>query len=53
MPVGAQITASGKPVGQVLTQSGGKAIAYLRFDRAKGALEAEGTALRWPEVPTD
>ncbi|MCZ4269501.1 folate-binding protein [Rhodobacteraceae bacterium G21628-S1] len=53
VPVGAQITAAGKPVGQVLTQSGGKAIAYLRFDRAKGALEAEGTALRWPEAPTD
>lgn len=53
VPVGAQITAGGKAVGQVFTQSGGKAIAYLRFDRAKGALEAEGIALRWPEAPAD
>lgn len=53
VPVGAQITAGGKAVGQVFTQSGGKAIAYLRFDRAKGALEAEGAALRWPEAPAE
>ena len=33
VPVGAEIVAGGKPVGQIFTQSGGRAIAYLRFDR--------------------
>lgn len=39
-PVGSAITAEGKPVGTLFTQSGGKAIAYLRFDRAKGDMIA-------------
>ena len=39
-PVGTAITANGKPAGTVFTQSGGQAIAYLRFDRASGAMEA-------------
>ncbi|MGR3614621.1 MAG: CAF17-like 4Fe-4S cluster assembly/insertion protein YgfZ [Paracoccaceae bacterium] len=33
-------TADGKPVGTLLTRSGDHAIAYLRFDRAKGPLQA-------------
>ncbi|KAB7616180.1 folate-binding protein YgfZ [Amylibacter sp. SFDW26] len=44
-PIGAPITANGKPVGTLYTQSKGKAIAYLRFDRAKGEMEAEGAAI--------
>ncbi|CUH88480.1 putative global regulator [Phaeobacter sp. CECT 5382] len=40
-PVGSAITAADKPVGTLFTQAGGKAIAYLRFDRAKGEMQAE------------
>ena len=32
-PVGTEITAGGKPAGTLFTQSDGRAIAYLRFDR--------------------
>lgn len=39
-PVGTPITVNGKPVGTIFTQSGGHAIAYLRFDRAKGEMLA-------------
>ena len=42
-PAGTEITAGGKPVGTLFTQSGNRAIAYLRFDRAKGDMQA-GTA---------
>lgn len=40
-PVGTQITADGKPAGTLFTQSGGHAIAYLRFDRANGPMQAD------------
>jgi len=40
VPVGTEITAEGKPVGQIFTQSGGQAIAYLRYDRANDAMTA-------------
>jgi len=46
-PVGTPITANGKPAGTLFTQAGGQAIAYLRFDRAKGELVA-GEALVYP-----
>ena len=40
-PVGTEITtADGKVAGTLFTQSGGQALAYLRFDRAKGELFA-------------
>ena len=39
-PVGSDITANGKAAGTIYTQSGNKAIAYLRFDRAKGQMQA-------------
>ncbi|MCR9111272.1 folate-binding protein [uncultured Marivita sp.] len=39
-PVGSEITADGKPAGTLFTQAGGKGLAYLRFDRAKGAMTA-------------
>lgn len=42
VPVGSAITAGGKPVGTVFTQSGGRAIAYLRLDRAGDDMVAEG-----------
>ncbi|OIQ25802.1 MAG: folate-binding protein YgfZ [Alphaproteobacteria bacterium MedPE-SWcel] len=49
-PIGAEITAHGKAAGTVYTQSGGAAIAYLRYDRAKGPMQAEGTTLTWPDA---
>ena len=47
VPVGTPITADGKPAGTVLSQSGKHALAYLRFDRAKGALQAGEAAVSW------
>ena len=41
-PVGTEITADGKPAGTLYTQSGGQALAYLRFDRATGPMQAGG-----------
>ena len=42
-PVGTEITAGDKPAGTLFTQSGGRAIAYLRLDRTDAPLVA-GTA---------
>ena len=39
-PIGTEITANDKPAGTLFTQSGGRGIAYLRFDRAKGPMQA-------------
>ncbi len=39
-PVGEEITADGKPAGTLFSQAGGKAIAYLRFNRAEGEMRA-------------
>ena len=39
-PIGTAITANGKSVGTLFTQSDGQAIAFLRFDRATGVLQA-------------
>lgn len=44
-PVGTAITANGKPAGTLFTQSGGYAIAYLRFDRATGKMQAGDAAV--------
>ncbi len=41
---GTAITRDGKPVGTLHTRAGDRAIAYLRFDRAEGALQAGGDA---------
>ncbi|MBT8152317.1 folate-binding protein [Epibacterium ulvae] len=46
-PVGSDIVANGKPVGTLFTQAGGKAIAYLRYDRAKGDMQAGDAVVRW------
>lgn len=48
--VGTPITAMGKEVGSLFTQSGGRAIAYLRFDRAVGAMQADGATVEWDGV---
>ncbi|MEO0693341.1 MAG: folate-binding protein [Pseudomonadota bacterium] len=46
-PVGTEITAGGKPAGTLYTQAQGRGIAYLRFDRATGEMQAgEATVTR-------
>ncbi len=45
-PVGSQIMSAGKPVGTLFTQSGNQAIAYLRFDRASGDMQAGDAIVR-------
>ncbi|NOD35933.1 MULTISPECIES: folate-binding protein YgfZ [unclassified Ruegeria] len=45
-PVGTEITANGKSAGTLFTQSGGHAIAYLRFDRAGGEMQAGEATVR-------
>ena len=47
-PVGTPITVDDKPAGTLFTQSGGQAIAYLRFDRATGAMSAGEADVRLP-----
>lgn len=44
-PVGTPITAGGKPAGTLFTQSGDQAIAYLRFNRAGGEMQAGDAVL--------
>lgn len=46
-PVGADIMAGQKIAGQVFTQNGGQAIAYLRFDRAQPAMQAGDAVIDW------
>ena len=48
--VGTEIAADGKAVGRLFTQSGGEAIAYLRFNRAEGALQAGDATIFMPET---
>ncbi len=43
---GAPITTDGKPAGTLFTVSGNQALAYLRFDRAKGDMQAGNATLR-------
>ncbi|GAB4388701.1 CAF17-like 4Fe-4S cluster assembly/insertion protein YgfZ [Albidovulum sp.] len=45
-PVGTEITADGRPAGRLCTQSGGRAIAWLRFDRAGGEMQAGEAVIR-------
>lgn len=45
-PVGTEITTDGKTAGTLYTQSGGHALAHLRFDRATGGMQAGSATLR-------
>jgi folate-binding protein YgfZ len=47
-PVGTEITSGGKPAGTLFSQAGGKGIAYLRLDRAKGAMRAADAIVTLP-----
>jgi len=52
-PVGTEIvTDTGKPAGTLFTQSGGRAIAYLRFDRANGPMQAGDATVTWDGAAT-
>ena len=46
-PIGTPITAAERPVGTLFTQSQGRAIAHLRFEKAQGTLEAADATLRY------
>jgi folate-binding protein YgfZ len=46
-PVGTELRTDGKSAGTLFTQADGKGIAYLRFDRAKGAMQADQTTVTW------
>jgi len=45
--LGTPITAEGKQVGALYTQSAGRGIAFLRFDRAMGEMRAGEAVVRW------
>jgi tRNA-modifying protein YgfZ len=47
VPVGTPIMAGEKEAGTLFTQSGGRAIAHLRFDRAEGAMRAGDARVVW------
>ena len=51
-PVGSDILAGDKVVGTVFSQTGGRAIAYLRFDRAKGEMSAGEAQISWMPAPS-
>ena len=44
---GTEITANGKPAGTLHSRAGNKALAYLRFDRAKGPMQAGDATVTW------
>ena len=46
---GTEILTDGKPAGRLLSRAGDEAIAYLRFDRAGGAMQAGDAAVLWVE----
>lgn len=46
-PVGTEILSDGKPAGVLYSQAGTDAIAYLRFDRAKGDMRAGDAIVRF------
>ena len=49
---GTPIEAGGKPAGTLHTRAGDRAIAYLRFDRATGPMQAGDATVRWADAET-
>lgn len=45
---GSEITSDGKAAGQLLSRAGDQAIAYLRYDRAQGQMQAGEATVIWP-----
>ena len=52
-PVGTELSANGKAAGTLFTQSEGKGIAYLRFDRATGPMQAQNAEVKWAATAQD
>ncbi|OAN72338.1 aminomethyltransferase [Sulfitobacter sp. EhC04] len=52
-PVGTELLSGDKPAGSLLTQADGKAIAYLRFDRATGPMTAGSAQVTWTGSESD
>lgn len=50
-PVGSDLSVDGKTVGTLFTQSGGQAIAHLRFDRASRTMQAGDARVIWEDSP--
>ena len=48
-PPGTEIDAGGKPAGTLFTQSGGRGIAYLRFQRAGAEMTAGTAKIAWTQ----
>ncbi|MDR9427766.1 MAG: folate-binding protein [Salibaculum sp.] len=46
-PLGTPLMAGEKPAGTLYTQAGGKALAYLRFDRVKEPMQAGDATVTW------
>ena len=46
---GTEILSNGKPAGTLLSRAGDIAIAYLRFDRATGPMQAGDATVIWDE----
>ncbi|MBL9051964.1 MAG: folate-binding protein YgfZ [Tabrizicola sp.] len=44
-PVGSEILSDGRAIGQLYTQSGGRGIAYLRFDKSDASMSAGSATL--------
>lgn len=49
--MGTEIVANGKAAGTLFTQADGKALAYLRFDRAGEAMQAGAATVSWRPAP--
>ncbi len=47
--VGTEIMANDKVAGTLFTQANGQGIAYLRFDRANGEMQAGDATVTWPK----
>lgn len=47
-PAGTEIVADSKPAGTLYTQSDGRGLAYLRFDRAQGPMQAGAAEVTYP-----
>ncbi|WP_415402322.1 YgfZ/GcvT domain-containing protein [Tateyamaria sp. SN3-11] len=47
---GTEIKADGKPAGTLLSRAGDAAIAYLRFDRANGPMQAGDAEVTWRQA---
>ncbi|MEO1678349.1 MAG: folate-binding protein [Pseudomonadota bacterium] len=51
--LGTEITTEGKSAGRLFTRTGDRAIAFLRFDRAKGGMRAGDASVRLAESPAE